>query len=217
MPTTPNGVWSPDDSDDWDLVTDLAAMAVSIDNAFGTPPASFLGTEAERAALAAPKLRNGVTFRTTDTNITYHRSAGAWRIAPGTLLGSFETTGTGNISGASGTVVGGVVVSSVAVPVGQRVKATAYYSQYNTSGSANSNFTLLHMRNNASPVSYADYDKRVGARGWSSISNGVHDSVSPMCMITATVNAPVSAAVYLASQTTAVYGPDFFTLVLEAA
>ena len=119
MPTTPNGVWTPDDSDDWDLVTDLAAMAVSIDNAFGTPPASFLGTEAERAALAAPKLRNGVTFRTTDTNITYHRSAGSWRIAPGTLLGSFETTGTGNISGTSGTVVGGVVVSSVAVPVGQ--------------------------------------------------------------------------------------------------
>ena len=215
MPTTPNGVWTPDDSDDWDLVTDLAAMAVSIDNAFGTPPVSFLGTEAERAALAAPKLRNGVTFRTTDTNITYHRSAGAWRIAPGTVLGSFETQPAGAISGAAGSVVGSVVTSSVAVPVGQRVRATAYYSQY-TSTAASSNYTVLQIRNNASPVTYADHDKRIGARGWSSATAGVHDSVTPMGIVTATVNAPVSAAVYLASGSTAVHGPDSFTIILEA-
>lgn len=32
MPITPNfSLWSPDDSDDWDLTIDLAAMAISID------------------------------------------------------------------------------------------------------------------------------------------------------------------------------------------
>lgn len=33
MPTTPRGIWTPSDSDDWDLTVDLAAMAVSIDDA----------------------------------------------------------------------------------------------------------------------------------------------------------------------------------------
>ena len=33
MPTTPKGIWSPDDGDDWDLTIDLAAMAISTDAA----------------------------------------------------------------------------------------------------------------------------------------------------------------------------------------
>lgn len=33
MPTTPGGIWTPDDNDDWDLTVDLAATAVSIDDA----------------------------------------------------------------------------------------------------------------------------------------------------------------------------------------
>lgn len=33
MPTTPRGIWTPADSDDWDLTVDWAANAVSIDTA----------------------------------------------------------------------------------------------------------------------------------------------------------------------------------------
>ncbi|AXC37915.1 hypothetical protein SEA_JACKO_57 [Microbacterium phage Jacko] len=224
MPITPGGRFSPGDTDEWDLTTDLAAMQVSnetasqteIANALNTQSASFIGTEAERAALTAPKLRNGITFRTTDTNITYYRTGGAWRIAPGTTLGVYEYFSGSNIGGATGTLVGNLVSSAVSVPVGQRVRAIASYSQYNNSGTANSNFTLLQMRNSASPITYNDFDVRVGARGWSSVSSGVHDSVTPIAMLTATVNAPVSAAVYLGSSTTSVYGSDRFTLILEA-
>lgn len=33
MPTTPRGIWTPSDSDDWDLTVDWAANAASIDTA----------------------------------------------------------------------------------------------------------------------------------------------------------------------------------------
>lgn len=36
MPVSARGVWTPADSDDWDLTVDLAAMATSIDVALGT-------------------------------------------------------------------------------------------------------------------------------------------------------------------------------------
>lgn len=38
----------------------------------------FIGTNAQRLALAAPKLRNGITWAATDTGVIWRRLAGAW-------------------------------------------------------------------------------------------------------------------------------------------
>lgn len=40
MPTTPRGIWTPADSDDWDLTVDLASMALSIDSAISASVAT---------------------------------------------------------------------------------------------------------------------------------------------------------------------------------
>lgn len=90
MPTTPRGIWTPTDGDDWDLITDLAAFAVSVDTAIGAAlsglplPTRYIGTDAERSALTAPNLRNGIEFQTTDTNLIWYRVSGAWtQVLPG--------------------------------------------------------------------------------------------------------------------------------------
>lgn len=218
MPTTPRGIWTPADSDDFDIVTDMAATAVSVDDAItaglaGIPrPWRYSGTEAQRAALTAPDLRNGIEFQTTDSNLVYLRTAGAWRIAPGTLLGSMELTT--NVTGAAGALVG-TIVSTVALPVGQRVKVSASYSQYNVSA-VNSNFTMLQARNSSANVSWTEYDKRAGARGWSSVAGQIHSSVSPWLILTATTAEKVSAGIYIASGTTGVSGADLISLSIEA-
>ena len=78
MPTTPLGVWTPDDGDDWDLTIDLAAMAISIDAALIAGATRVIGTDAERIAATAPLLRNGLEFYATDTGIEWRYTSGAW-------------------------------------------------------------------------------------------------------------------------------------------
>lgn len=96
MPTTPLGVWTPDDSDDWDLTVDLAAMAVSIDSAIDNginaiPKNYMIGTNAERLALSGGALFTGLKFYTTDTKVEWIYSNSAWRLASpqgGTVTGA---------------------------------------------------------------------------------------------------------------------------------
>ena len=78
MPITPNfSLWSPDDSDDWDLTIDLAAMQVSVDSALNSVPksASIFGTDAQRLALPRKK---GQLFYATDTNIRWRDDGVTW-------------------------------------------------------------------------------------------------------------------------------------------
>lgn len=223
MPTTPGGRWSPADSDDWDLTTDLAAMQVSNESASAAEiataisaqlPTRFVGTDSQRTALVAPQLRNGIEFQTTDTNLTWQRRSGTWFIAPGQVLGAMTGPAT-NVTGAAGTLAG-TIVSTPVLPVGQRVKVFAFYSQY-TTGTANANYTMLRVRNNAADVTYAIADMVVGMRGYSAATSGVHDSVTPAGIFTTTVAAKVSAGVYLASGTTGIYGQDSFQMWIESA
>lgn len=84
MPTTPLGIWTPDDSDDWDLTVDLAAMAVSIDSAIDNginaiPKNYLVGTNAERLALSGSDLFEGLRVWTTDTKILWLYTNGAWK------------------------------------------------------------------------------------------------------------------------------------------
>ena len=83
MPTTPKGIWSPDDGDDWDLTIDLAAMAISTDAAIpGTDNVNqqFYGPAADRASLTGVK--PGDTYQEADAGkLTWRQNtAGLWRV-----------------------------------------------------------------------------------------------------------------------------------------
>lgn len=83
MPTTLDGRWSPDDSDDWDLTTDLAAMQVSnmtaTNNAITTASRYRTMTNAQRLALSGASLSEGLLVYTTDTRLNHLYTQGAWQ------------------------------------------------------------------------------------------------------------------------------------------
>lgn len=218
MPTTPRGVWTPDDSDDWDLTTDLAAMAVSIDTAITTVAnliplqTRFVGTEADRAALAAPNLRNGISFQTTDSNLVWLRQSGAWRIASGTVLASATSVTTA--TGTNALIAS--VISTVALPVGQRVKVTASMSTVASGTNAISQVNL-NVRNNAADVTAAAYDAQRVGRGLTASGGNVSARTTISFLYTTTVAAKVSAAAYVGNAITSVYGPDGIDIWIEAA
>lgn len=107
MPITPNfSLWSPDDSDDWDLTIDLAAMQASVDSALVALPGrgAFVGTNDQRLALATPDLRDGITFYATDTKRPWRRVSGAW-IDTGTDYVSIATVASQAITSSGGNKV----------------------------------------------------------------------------------------------------------------
>lgn len=81
MPTTPRGVWTPNDGDDFDIITDLAAMGVSIDDAIGVVAGTVqyrAGTTANRPAVGA--VTKGFLYFATDTNVLWRHSGSAWEL-----------------------------------------------------------------------------------------------------------------------------------------
>lgn len=58
MATTTSGIWTPDDSDDWDITVDLAAMANSIQSLFNSlPTAVAAGSTAAFGVIPANDFR----------------------------------------------------------------------------------------------------------------------------------------------------------------
>ena len=77
--TSPDNAWSPDSVDPYKLTVDLAAMQASVQAALVARVKYFSGSDAARLALAAPYLADGITWKTTDTGITYNREGGVWK------------------------------------------------------------------------------------------------------------------------------------------
>lgn len=74
MTLTPAGMWSPEDTDQYRLITDLAAMMNSADNALGLRS----GTAAQRTAYLATA-RNGVWWQDTDAaGMIWRKLGGVW-------------------------------------------------------------------------------------------------------------------------------------------
>lgn len=82
MPTTPGGRWSPGDSDEWDLTTDLAAMQVSNETASAseiqTASNYRVMTNGQRLALPSAQLREGLTVWTSDTRTEWRYTGSVW-------------------------------------------------------------------------------------------------------------------------------------------
>lgn len=87
MPTTPGGRYSPGDSEEWDLTTDLAAMQVSNETATANEISAIrqnyrVGTDSERTSLSGADLYAGLKFMVPATGIEWLRLATAWTWSP---------------------------------------------------------------------------------------------------------------------------------------
>lgn len=124
MPTTPRGIWTPADSDDWDLTVDWAANAVSIDTAITNAVAEAQPTDTGwvtgtliapvTGSLQARRYGNMITVKALVNNVP-SVSAGVL-LNIGSVPASLGPTGNSVASGArfynTGNTVGGVIVSA---------------------------------------------------------------------------------------------------------
>lgn len=117
MPITPRGRWSPNDGDEYDLITDLAAMQVSNEEATDTqidaiPDSAYRSdlTDAQRLALSGASLFEGLRVRPTDTKREWMYTSGAWISADN---GVFLITPTlANLSNATVSADGSILLSN---------------------------------------------------------------------------------------------------------
>lgn len=135
MPTTPRGIVTPNDGDEWDLVTDLAATAVTVDNAIGT----VAGTVQYRAGLTSARpavgaVTKGFMWFSTDTNILWRHNGAAWEIfgfGPfKSLQASSVTLGTVTSSGSLGALTGTSLSASLVTPVACRAKVSLSFQAW---------------------------------------------------------------------------------------
>lgn len=222
MPTTPGGRFSPGDSDDWDLTTDLAAMQVSneaasateISAALAAAPQNYrVGTDAQRLALSGANLYSGIMFRTTDTNLTWistSSAAAGWRIAPGQVL----ARGTFNVAPTTVGSIIGSVISTVPLPIGQNVRVSSKPVGATLSGTGGVVYDL-NARNNASDVTSTTFTVSQQTRAFVGVSGNVVSIPGTSYQLTTTVAAKVSAAMYLGNGL--VYAADGQELWIESA
>lgn len=137
MPVTPLGVWTPNDSDDWDIVTDLAAMGVSIDGAItGVANATIYKAGLTSARPLASAVTEGYMWYATDTNVLWRHNGSAWELFG---LGPFKsiqvssnTTGTVAGTGTMQALTGIALSSAVTTGIPCRAKVTVSFQAYTT-------------------------------------------------------------------------------------
>lgn len=78
MPTTAKGIWTPDNTDDYDLVVDWAANANSVDAAISTYGNALKGTAAQRTAFTTTAT-NGMLWQDTDgIRMIWRKDGAVW-------------------------------------------------------------------------------------------------------------------------------------------
>lgn len=81
MLTTPDNIWTPDPGENFNITTDLAASAASVQTALNRRANAYVGTTLERLAADPPV---GASWRDTDGVMgSWVRVAGGWAPAPG--------------------------------------------------------------------------------------------------------------------------------------
>lgn len=151
MPVTTRGVWTPADSDDWDLTVDLAAMALSIDSALATNESNAAanswfgsGTIAQRDALLPPVRKTNYVWRDSATGLTFYYNGSAW-------VNTTEVINLGRISNSSGTQSIGATDTDVTglsitltLPSASTLRFNVQVTTYSTS---NSDVSVLTVTN----------------------------------------------------------------------
>ena len=207
MPITPGGRVSPNAGDDFDLVTDLAAMQVSNESATAAEISAAVtsglasvtyrsGLNSERLGLSGASLVAGMRFQTTDNGgfewVNLTGASSGWRISPGQTLaqGQFNTAPT-----TSGSIIGSVI-STIPLPIGQRVRVSCRPVGLSLAATGSVAYKL-NSRNNAADVTSAAFDRSVTARTFVGTSGNVVSCAGISYELTTTIAAKVSAAMYL--------------------
>lgn len=225
MPTTPGGRFSPGDSDDWDLTTDLAAMQVSNETATANEIAAAIttglsgiayrsGTNGDRIALSGASLVAGMRFQTTDNGgfewINPTGTSSGWRISPGQTL----ATGQFNSNPTTGGALIGAIISTIVLPVGQRLRVTSGPIGLALTGVGAVNYRMVY-RNSATDVSNSVFDKDTTVRGYIPATGGnVFTVPGTTFEVTTTVAAKASAALYTGAGS--VYNVDGQSIRIES-
>lgn len=76
--TTPDAIFWPDNSLDYEYSTHLAMMAGSMQSALIKRSWYYIGTDAQRLALGGAELRDGIIFEDVATGEVWQRKGGAW-------------------------------------------------------------------------------------------------------------------------------------------
>lgn len=198
------------------LDTLLNSITTALDTSLAAILAGFgarKGTNTQRdATITAGTAQTGDLWVSTTDGYLYRYSGSVWMFAPGQLLASM-TSGS-NFSGAAGTLVG-TIASTPVLPIGQRIKLVASYSQFRA-GAAGDSVTQMNIRNSPTSVSYTTFDKSQTGRAYSPAAGNVVDNTTLVTVFTTTAAARVTAALYLAQANSGVYGPDGIDLLIEA-
>ena len=128
--TSPDNLWSPDSTDPYNLVPDLAAMQDTVQDALNTVKTYQPLTNAQRLALAGADLFEGRIVYTTDTNALWKYNGSAWELFG---FGPFKSTqtqasGSGTVTAASMAALTGISASqAITTGVACRAKVTLQF------------------------------------------------------------------------------------------
>lgn len=211
--TSPDNIWTPDSGDDYALTVDLAATADTVQDALTSirgENGTRKGTTTQRNAATAV---TGDYWSDTTDGFLYKRTGSTWFLAPGQLLGSMVGP-TSNTTGAAGTLVGSIVSTPV-LAIGQKVKITSRFSSFNGGGNVSTIDTS--WRNSATNVTNAVRDGFTTSRGHTSSPGTVGTPGGGFLIVSASAAAKISAGIFLADGSSAVYGADGTYLAIESA
>lgn len=211
--TSPDNLWSPDSTDPYNLVPDLAAMQDTTQDAITSIRSGIgarRGTNAQRDA-STPSA--GDRWISTTDGYEYRYSGSTWFLAPGQVLASMIGPTT-NTSGAAGTLVG-TIISTPVLPIGQKLKIFSRFSSFNGGGQVS--IIDTSWRNNASDVTNAARSGFTTSRCHTSTSGTVGTPGGCAATYTTTVAAKVSAGIFLSDATSSVFGADGTHLWIETA
>ena len=175
---------------------------------------SMSGLDAGRTSLPVNMVYDGLEYLSTDTGLRWTRLGGVWRLSPGQILASI-TYPASNVTGAVGTLIGSILSTPI-LPAGQRLKIFFNASVYSVAAGTNS--ISIRPRNSATNIAYTGTaGLNAAVRGYDAAAGAVHATVSPQYFMTTTTNAKVSAAAYLNSANTGLYGADVAQMWIESA
>lgn len=219
MATTPHGIPLADGSTVVNPIqAPLNAMANAVDAALDDTLTAIAGvgmakgTAAQRVAAAAETTAGSYWTDTTD-NLLYRHNGTKWLIAPGQILASMIGPTTNTVGNGFNV---GPVISTPIVPIDQRVKIVANFSQYNINSSGPS-VVATYARNNAENVTDVAFDLKIVSRTHSSAASFVASGRGCAALMTATVAAKITATIVVSDSNSGVYGADGTHLWIESA
>lgn len=138
--TSPDNIWTPDSTDNYNYTVHAAATADSIQTALNTLKNYQVGTEAQRAELGPTRRFNGLKFYATDTNLEWFYDGTTWKLAPA-FLGLVTQTSNLSLTGSFQELPG--MSFQFVSPVACTIKITAVV---NTRSSAAANVAAVILR-----------------------------------------------------------------------